>query len=101
MKNIISLGLMCLSLTAHATPVNINRADAATIANALTGIGLKKAEAIVQYRTEHGPFKSVTSLTDVSGIGDKTVQANLADILLEDKATIPTENKAINLEAKK
>jgi len=57
-----------------AQPVNINRADAATIAGSLRGIGLRKAEAIVAYRTEHGPFKSVDELVNVKGIGAKTLE---------------------------
>jgi competence protein ComEA len=54
--------------------VNINRADAATLASSLRGIGLRKAEAIVAYRTEHGPFKSVDDLANVKGIGERTLE---------------------------
>jgi len=57
-----------------AQPVNIHRADAATLAGALRGIGLRKAEAIVAYRTEHGPFKSVDELANVKGIGARTLE---------------------------
>ena len=57
-----------------AQPVNINRADAATLADSLKGIGMRKAEAIVAYRTEHGPFKSVDELANVKGIGAKTLE---------------------------
>jgi competence protein ComEA len=57
-----------------AAPVNINTADAATLAGALRGIGLKKAEAIVAYRSEHGPFKSVDELVNVKGIGERTLE---------------------------
>lgn len=57
-----------------AQPVNINHADAATLAGALRGIGMRKAEAIVAYRTEHGPFKSVDELANVKGIGAKTLE---------------------------
>ena len=55
-------------------PVNINRADATTLAGALRGIGMQKAEAIVAYRSEHGPFKSVDDLVNVKGIGEKTLE---------------------------
>jgi len=54
--------------------VNINTADAPSIADALQGIGLRKAEAIVAYRNEHGPFKSVDELVNVKGIGAKTLE---------------------------
>jgi competence protein ComEA len=57
-----------------AQPVNINRADAAALAEALRGIGMRKAEAIVAYRTEHGPFKSVDELLNIKGIGEKTLE---------------------------
>lgn len=57
-----------------AQSVNINQADAATLAASLRGIGQRKAEAIVAYRTEHGPFKSVDELMSVKGIGAKTLE---------------------------
>ncbi|HEY3700137.1 MAG TPA: ComEA family DNA-binding protein [Spongiibacteraceae bacterium] len=56
--------------------VNINTADAATLADGLKGVGQSKAEAIVAYRKEHGPFKSIDQLAEVKGIGDKLVQRN-------------------------
>jgi competence ComEA-like helix-hairpin-helix protein len=55
-------------------PVNINTADAATLAGSLRGIGRSKAEAIVAYRSENGPFKSVDDLVNVKGIGPKTLE---------------------------
>lgn len=53
--------------------MNINKASAEELQN-LPGIGPSKAEAIVQYRKEHGPFKSVDELKNVTGIGDKTLE---------------------------
>lgn len=82
MKKILVL-IAALSFNATAEPVNINKADAKTISDALTNIGLKKAEAIVKYRTEKGPFKTAEELTNVAGIGDKTVEKNKKDILLQ------------------
>ena len=66
------------------TQVNINTADAATISAELNGIGLSKAEAIVEYRKKHGPFKSVDDLSLVKGIGEKTVEKNRHDIRVSD-----------------
>ncbi len=43
---------------ALAGPVNLNTADAATLARELDGIGPAKAQAIVEYRQKNGPFKS-------------------------------------------
>ena len=71
--------LLSLALTASAfaaDKVNVNSADAATIAAALNGVGEAKAEAIVAYREEHGPFKSADQLAEVKGIGLKTVEKN-------------------------
>lgn len=59
-----------------ATPVNINKADAQTLAESLDGIGAGKAAAIVAYRKAHGPFKSIDELGNVKGIGAATVQRN-------------------------
>ncbi|MEQ6340268.1 MAG: helix-hairpin-helix domain-containing protein [Gammaproteobacteria bacterium] len=58
--------------------VNINTADAKTLDDTLLGIGLQKAEAIVAYRKQHGPFKSVDGLDQVKGIGSKTIDNNRA-----------------------
>ncbi|HET7845806.1 MAG TPA: ComEA family DNA-binding protein [Xanthomonadales bacterium] len=65
------------AFAAHAAePVNINTADAATMAARLNGVGESKAEAIVAYREEHGAFKSVDQLAQVKGIGLKTDEKN-------------------------
>jgi competence protein ComEA len=77
-----------------ATPVNINTADAATIASALDGIGLSKAKAIVAFREEHGPFKSVDDLTQVKGIGSATLKRNQEAILLTGQGATPAEAAA-------
>jgi competence protein ComEA len=53
--------------------VNVNTADEQGMQN-LPGIGPAKAKAIIQYREEHGPFKSLDELTNVSGIGDKSLE---------------------------
>lgn len=63
--------------------VNVNQADAAQIAEELKGVGITKATAIVAYRTQNGPFKTVEQLTEVKGIGLKTVEKNRTEILLK------------------
>ncbi|MDD1629949.1 MAG: helix-hairpin-helix domain-containing protein, partial [Methylococcaceae bacterium] len=68
MKKIILL-LSLFAVNAIAAPVNINTADAKTISEALSGIGQKKAEAIVKYREEKGLFKTAEDLTNIAGIG--------------------------------
>lgn len=56
--------------------VNINTADAQTLAVALDGVGAARAKAIVEYREAHGPFRSVDDLAQVKGIGERVVDAN-------------------------
>ena len=60
--------------------VNINSATAEELASHLTGIGMKKAQLIIEYRTQFGEFKSANELTAVKGIGEKTVQKNRTKI---------------------
>lgn len=59
--------------SASGALVNINTADAAEL-QTLPGIGSTKAAAIAAYRTEHGVFRSVEDLKNVSGIGDATFE---------------------------
>ena len=82
MKKCVLVSLLVLGGDVLAAPVNINSADAHTIAAALAGIGEKKAEAIVQYRQAHGPYKSVDELVNVSGIGGKLLDKIKVDVLL-------------------
>ncbi|MBN2689307.1 MAG: helix-hairpin-helix domain-containing protein [Gammaproteobacteria bacterium] len=56
--------------TAISSKININHASATELTN-IKGIGIKKADAIVKYRTEHGNFKSLNDLTKIKGIGQK------------------------------
>ncbi len=87
MKIINRTALLCLLLVSFGAlaDVNINTADAPTIAKELKGIGEKKAQAIVTYRKQHGPFKTIESLTNVKGIGLKTVEKNRSLIKLTSK----------------
>jgi competence protein ComEA len=62
------------------TEVNINTADAATLAAMLDGVGASRAQAIVEYRKANGPFESVDELVEVKGIGDSVVEQNRARI---------------------
>ena len=57
-------------------PVDINTATPQMLAEALNGVGMHKARAIVRHREEHGPFLSIDDLVQVSGIGVKTVERN-------------------------
>jgi competence protein ComEA len=66
----------------NAALVNINSADAATLADRLNGVGIKKAEAIVSFREQNGPFKSIDDLVNVAGIGAATLEKNRSLISL-------------------
>lgn len=76
------LKTLTLTLALFATPlfasdvVNINTADAQTLADALQNVGPAKAESIVAYRKSHGPFESIEALVEVKGIGLATVEDN-------------------------
>ncbi len=72
--------VVCMPIWAFAGPVDINTADAETISNELDGVGLAKAQAIVDYRKKHGPFKSAEDLSLVKGIGERTVELNRDNI---------------------
>ena len=76
MKNILLPILFCmLSVATHAGPVNINTADAETLAAELKGIGLSRAQAIIDYRQSVGPYKSPEDLLETSGSAAPTKAA--------------------------
>lgn len=60
-----------------ASKVNLNTADADTLARELVGIGASKAEAIIAHRKAHGPFATVDELLEVKGIGTAILEKNL------------------------
>lgn len=64
--------------------VNINTADAETIARVLNGVGLKKAEAIVRHRETHGRFDRAADLTAVKGIGEAILKKNADKIVVSE-----------------
>lgn len=84
-KSAILMGLLTVSSASvwAAKAVNINKADAITLAESLDGIGQKRAEAIVEYRSQNGPFTSLDQVSDVAGIGEKIVERNSEFIQME------------------
>ncbi|MDX9874908.1 MAG: ComEA family DNA-binding protein [Spongiibacteraceae bacterium] len=63
-------------------PININTATAEELVQ-LDGVGPAKAQAIVAWREQNGPFKAAAQLTEVRGIGEKLVEANRDRITLK------------------
>jgi competence protein ComEA len=76
------LVLVALPAAWASGPVNVNSASAEELSQ-LGNIGPAKAAAIVAYREEHGPFRSVQELTKVTGIGERTIEMNLERIELD------------------
>lgn len=91
MKGLFIAGLLCSACLAsgawaaetaganeveQVAAVNINTADAQTLAQALDGVGDAKASAIVAWREKYGDFKSIDELALVKGIGEATVEKN-------------------------
>jgi len=74
-KTLFTLLLFIPSLLFAGEAVNINTADKETLM-VIKGVGEKRAEAIIAYREQNGPFKSVNDLAEVSGVGQATVDAN-------------------------
>ncbi|MFN3217429.1 MAG: helix-hairpin-helix domain-containing protein [Acidimicrobiales bacterium] len=60
--------------TDSAAPIDINTADADLI-ETLPGVGPSTAAAIIRHREQHGPFRSVAALDEVSGIGPARLEA--------------------------
>ncbi|WP_041523306.1 ComEA family DNA-binding protein [Gilvimarinus agarilyticus] len=97
MKRLISSFVIALAVTVfsplHAfaagpdteasvsAPININTADVQTLSQ-LKGIGEAKAQAIIAWREQNGPFDSVDELLQVKGIGEATLDDIRAKVAL-------------------
>lgn len=66
----------------NVSKVDLNTATAEQLASVLKGIGAAKAQAIVRYRSEVGPFRSIAELEEVKGIGPSIVALNKERIAL-------------------
>lgn len=83
------LALLCCPVAAFAGTVNLNTADAQTLAANLVGVGPDKAAAIVSYRQANGPFHQPGDLAKVKGIGERTVERN------RDRISVQPPGKAV------
>jgi len=88
-----ALVVSLLPAIAWAGPVNVNTADAATLAKELDGIGAAKAQAIVEYRQQNGPFRSPDDLLKVQGIGERVLEQNRANIRVDKAGSAPAAAK--------
>lgn len=84
-----ALFLVCASVSTIAAEadselavVNINTASAEELATMLDGVGEARAELIVKFREEQGPFTSVEQLLEVKGVGTATLEKNREKIQL-------------------
>lgn len=60
--------------------IDLNSADVKTLTKSFKGIGQKRAEAIVQYRDQHGKFNTLEELQKVKGFGRQFVQNHLSQL---------------------
>lgn len=81
---IIASAMVLAASFAAAGPVNINTADAPTIARELDGVGLARARAIVDWRRRNGEFATLEDLEKVKGIGTKILEMNQGNIRFAD-----------------
>ena len=70
--------------------VNINTADAAQL-SLLPRVGLKAAQRIVDYRTQHGKFQKPTDIMQVKGFGDKSYERLSAYIVVDGQSTLTSK----------
>ncbi|OGT81237.1 MAG: hypothetical protein A3H91_04065 [Gammaproteobacteria bacterium RIFCSPLOWO2_02_FULL_61_13] len=86
LKTVILAAMLSLSLSLSAAQaVNINTAGKAELMS-VRGIGEKRAEAIIAYRDQNGPFKSVDDLESVQGIGPAILKDNRDGLTVGDVA---------------
>lgn len=71
---VLAIGLCTAGV--QAGPVNINTADSETLSKLVNGVGPKLADAIVRYREQFGPFRTIDDLAKVKGVGAKLVERN-------------------------
>jgi competence protein ComEA len=105
MKRLFLALALALCSGAALAAINLNTATKDELV-ALPGIGPAKAQAILDYRSAHGPFKSVEEVKDVKGIGAKRFEKIKSELTVAgapaqaaarpaDKATAPAAKEAL------
>ena len=79
----VLLLLLFSSAQLVAAPVNVNRASLEQLVDNLEGIGAHKAQAIIDYREQHGDFRQPDDLLKVKGIGPSLIEKNQQDFLFQ------------------
>jgi competence protein ComEA len=82
-NTLAAIAALVISSVTSAAPVNINTASAEEMSEALNGIGLSKAQSIVDYREAYGLFSQADEIVFVRGIGESTYENNKKDILVK------------------
>lgn len=68
--------------SSQSDKINLNTASLEDLKK-MSGIGDKRAQDILDYRDSQGGFKSVDELTNVSGIGEKTLEKLKNDVTVD------------------
>src|SRR3989338_1679558 len=91
LTKLVAIVLLCAApaaSTLHAADlITINTADSASL-QTLNGIGPSKAQAIIDYRVQYGPFAKIEDIMNVSGIGTATYN-NIKDFITVGAAPVP------------